>query len=124
MTTDEIIDEATFSGLLDSLRGDVEFLSELVDAYLESSPALFGSMQQAVAAGKPPAVQRAAHSLKSGSASFGALGFAAQCKKLEDMGKMGALDSAAEQVAALEAAYTDVVTALQARVEGARSAPA
>jgi HPt (histidine-containing phosphotransfer) domain-containing protein len=80
MPTPEIIDDTTFAGLLDSLGGDVEFLSELVEAYFDSSPGLFGSMQQAIATGDSPALQRAAHSLKTGSAGFGALAFAAQCK--------------------------------------------
>jgi HPt (histidine-containing phosphotransfer) domain-containing protein len=124
MSTDEIIDQATFAGLLDSLGGDVDFLSELVEAYLDSSPGLFASMRQAIAAGDAPALQRAAHSLKTGSASFGALAFAAQCKELEDMGKMGALAEAEDKSGALEAAYAQVVAALQARVHSAGSAPA
>jgi len=124
MPTDEIIDDATFAGLLDSLGNDVDFLSELVEAYLASSPGLFASMRQAVATGDGPALQRAAHSLKTGSASFGALAFAAQCKELEDMGKMGALAEAEAKSGALEAAYAEVVAALQARLGSARSAPA
>jgi HPt (histidine-containing phosphotransfer) domain-containing protein len=124
MSTDEIIDQATFAGLLDSLGGDVDFLSELVEAYLDSSPGLFATMRQAIASGDAPALQRGAHSLKTGSASFGALAFAAQCKELEDMGKMGTLAAAEEKCEALEAAYAQVVAALQTRVENARSAPA
>ena len=124
MPTDEIIDQATFAGLLDSLGGDVGFLSELVEAYLASSPELIGSMRQAVASGEAPALQRAAHSLKTGSASFGALAFAAQCKELEELAKTGALDGAEEKCEALEAAYAQVAAALQARVESAPSAPA
>jgi two-component system sensor histidine kinase/response regulator len=124
MSTDEIINDATFAGLLDSVGGDVDFLSELIEAYLDSSPGLFASMQQAIASGDGPALQRAAHSLKTGSASFGALAFAAQCKELEDMGKMGTLAEAGAKSVALETAYAEVVAALQARVESARSAPA
>jgi two-component system sensor histidine kinase/response regulator len=124
MSTDEIIDQSTFAGLLDSLGGDVDFLSELVEAYLDSSPGLFASMRQAIAAGDGPALQRAAHSLKTGSASFGALAFAAQCKELEDMGKAGELGDAESKVAALEVWYAGVVAALQARVQSAGSAPA
>ena len=120
MPTPEIIDQATFTRLLDSLGGDVDFLSELVEAYVASSPGLFASMQQAIATGEASALQRAAHSLKTGSANFGALAFAAQCKELEDMGKMGALDCAGTQSRTLEAAYAEVVAALQARVQGAR----
>ena len=76
MPTDEIIDQATFAGLLDSLGGDIDFLSELVEAYFDSSPGLLASMLQAIATGEATALQRAAHSLKTGSASFGALAFA------------------------------------------------
>ena len=124
MPTDEILDQATFAGLLDSLGGDVDFLSELVEAYLTSSPELMGSMRQAIASGEATALQRAAHSLKTGSASFGALAFAAQCKELEELAKTGALGGAAEKYEALEAGYAQVEAALQARVDSARSAPA
>jgi two-component system sensor histidine kinase/response regulator len=122
MSRPEIIDETTLARLLDSLGGDVDFLSELMEAYLASTPELFASMRQAVAAGDAAGLQRAAHSLKTGSASFGALTFAARCKELEDMGTTGALDRAEEKVSALEVTYTEVVAALQARVQGARSA--
>ena len=124
MPTDEIIDQATFAGLLDSLGGDIDFLSELVEAYFDSSPGLLASMLQAIATGEATALQRAAHSLKTGSASFGAQAFAAQCKELEELAKTGALDGAAEKYEALEAGYAQVEAALQARVDSARSAPA
>ncbi len=124
MPTSEIIDETTLARLLDSLGGDADFLSELVEAYLASTPELFASMRQAVAAGDAAGLQRAAHSLKTGSASFGAAVFAARCKEVEDLGKLGALDGAEEAVRALEAAYPEVVAALKARVQGAASAPA
>jgi HPt (histidine-containing phosphotransfer) domain-containing protein len=120
MPTPEIIDQATFARLLDSLGGDVDFLSELVEAYLASSPGLFANMQQAIATGEASALQRAAHSLKTGSANFGALAFAAQCKELEDIGKAGVLDNAKEKYSQLEAAYAQVAATLQAQVQGAR----
>ncbi|MEJ2735467.1 MAG: Hpt domain-containing protein [Anaerolineae bacterium] len=116
MPTDEILDQATFAGLLDSLGGDIDFLSELVEAYLDSSPGLLASMQEALASGEAPTLQRAAHSLKTGSASFGAVAFAAQCKELEELAKTGALAGAEEKLGAIEAAYTEVAAALQARL--------
>jgi HPt (histidine-containing phosphotransfer) domain-containing protein len=124
MSADEIIDQATFGGLLDSLGGDADFLGELVEAYLDSSPGLFASMREAIVSGEAPALQRAAHSLKTGSASFGALAFAAQCKEMEDLGKTGALAEAEPKYGALELAYSGVVAALEVRVESARSAAA
>ncbi len=122
MSAPEIIDQATFAGLLDSLGGDVDFLGELVEAYLASSPELLAGMRLAIASANGPGLQRAAHSLKTGSASFGALPFAAQCKELEDLGKMGALDGAEAKLDVLEATYATVASALQARVQAAASA--
>lgn len=124
MTSPEIIDQPTFARFLDSLGGDVDFLNELVEAYLDSSPELFGSMHKAIAAGEAPALQRAAHSLKNGSASFGVLTFAAACKELEDLGKTGALTLAEEKLRTLEAAYAEVVASLQEQVRSVRSTPA
>ncbi len=121
MSTQPVIDPTIFARFFESLGGEVEFLNEVVEEYLTSSPGLFASMQQAIAAGEAPALQRAAHSLKTGSATFGALAFAAQCKELEDIGKMGMLERAEEKFKALEAAYPDVVAALQAQVQSVRS---
>jgi HPt (histidine-containing phosphotransfer) domain-containing protein len=110
----EVIDRKTLDALLDSLGRDVDFLKELVDAYLDSTPGLFAAMRQAAAAGDAAALQRAAHSLKTGSANMGALELAALCKQLEEMGKSGALDGAEARIDAAGAAYDDVVLALRA----------
>lgn len=124
MAGPEIIDERVFVTLLDSLGGDSDFLHELVEAYLTSTPQLLAGMRQAITAGDAAGLQRAAHSLKSGSASLGALAFAAQCREVEDMGKRGALADAEEKVGTLDAAYTEVMAALRTRLDGARSAAA
>lgn len=122
MPESEIIDQATFDNLLDSIGGDVDFMSELVEAYIASTPELFTTIQQALTSGNAPAFQRAAHSLKTGSASFGALSFAAQCKELEDIGKSGLLEGASHKFAVMEAVYPEVVSALQVMVQAARAA--
>jgi two-component system, sensor histidine kinase and response regulator len=109
----EIIDQKTLAALLDSLGGDVDFLKELVDAYLDSTPGLFAAMRQAGAAGDGAGLQRAAHSLKTGSANMGALALAALCKQLEDMGKAGALDGAQARIDTAASAYDDVARALR-----------
>ena len=113
----EIIEQKTLAALLDSLGGDVEFLKELVDAYLDSTPGLLAAMRQAAAAGDGPALQRAAHSLKTGSASMGARSLAALCKQLEDMGRSGSLDGAEARIDTAAAAYGDVAAALRDRVQ-------
>ncbi len=117
MPGSEVLDQPTLDGLLDSLGGDVEFLKELMDAYLDSTPGLLAAMRQATAAGDGAALQRAAHSLKTGSANMGALALAAQCKQLEDMGRSGALAGAEERIDTAAAAYDEVARALRAFVQ-------
>ena len=117
MPGSEVLDQATLAGLLDSLGGDVDFLRELVNAYLDSTPGLFAAMRQSVAAGDGAGLQRAAHSLKTGSANMGALALAALCKGLEDMGRSGVLDGAETHIDIAAAAYTDVATALRDRIQ-------
>jgi HPt (histidine-containing phosphotransfer) domain-containing protein len=114
MSKAEIIDEPTLAALLDSLGGDVDFLKELVDAYLDSTPGLFAAMRQAAADGDAAGLQRAAHTLKTGSANMGALGLAALCKQLEDVGRSGALDGLTEAlIDTAAAAYDDVKAVLR-----------
>lgn len=113
MTGSKVLDQATLTQLLDSLDGDADFLKELVDAYLDSSPALFAAMRQATAADDGVSLQRAAHSLKTGSANMGALGLAAQCKQIEDLGRSGNLDGAASLVDDAETVYDAVAQALR-----------
>ncbi len=108
MQTTDIIDRAVFEGLLDSVGGDCDFLTELVQTYFDDSPQQIAAMQAAVAAGDTEALRRAAHSLKSNSANFGALTLSAHCKELELMGKAGA----AEKIAVVAGDYQGVKVAL------------
>jgi HPt (histidine-containing phosphotransfer) domain-containing protein len=57
-------------------------------------------------------MQQAAHSLKSSSANLGALAVASLCKDLETMGQQKNLDTAAQVLAATEAAYEAARAAL------------
>lgn len=122
MPQSEIIVQAVFSDLLDSVGGDLDFMLELVEAYISSTPELFTTIQQALETANASALQRAAHSLKSGSASFGALSFANQCKELEDMGKSGLLEGASQKFTELKVGYQEVVAALLVLIQSAKAA--
>jgi HPt (histidine-containing phosphotransfer) domain-containing protein len=117
----EIIDQTVFATFFDSLGGDMDFLNEMVETYLCSSADVFAKMHQAIDSGQAPVLQREAHSLKSGSASFGALAFSAQCKELEDIGRSGILDHAADKLRDLEKNYIRVVAALHDQVQRVKS---
>jgi HPt (histidine-containing phosphotransfer) domain-containing protein len=116
----EIIDQKTLTALLDSLGGDIDFLKELVDAYLDSTPGLLVAMRQAAAASDAVGLQRAAHSLKTGSANLGALALAALCKQLEDIGKSGVLDGVEPRIHITAATYEDVARALRDVVQASQ----
>ena len=100
-------DWATFKSMVDSAA-----LVELLDAYLDDSPQLIEQMHAGVAAGDIEGVRRAAHSLKSNSASFGANRLANVTRELEMIAKSGTLDGAAPKLAAVEAEYAQLLPRL------------
>ena len=106
-----LIDEQTFSDLRDAVGDD--FLPELILAYLEETPMLLRDLQAALAASDISAFTRAAHSIKSSSASLGALEFSAQAKELELIGKSGDLSQAGDKVDRLAAKYPELEAALK-----------
>jgi HPt (histidine-containing phosphotransfer) domain-containing protein len=110
----ESIDRAALHTLFETTGGDPAFLAELIDSYCDDTPGLLAAVRHAVDDGDAEALRRAAHSLKSNSATFGALALAALGRDLEEQGRTGRLDGAAERVALAEAEYAHVRRALQA----------
>ena len=114
MAGPESIDPAALETLLETTGGDPAFLAELIDSYVDDTPRLLAAIRHAVGAGDREELRRVAHTLKSNSATFGALALAALCRDLEERGKDGMLDDAAELVTQAEAEYSHVRQALQA----------
>jgi HPt (histidine-containing phosphotransfer) domain-containing protein len=114
MNESNSIDRTVFDDLLDQVGGDREFLAELLQTYFDDSPKLLEALHSALAAGNVEEFRRAAHSLKSSSANFGAVRLSRMCKELEDMGKVGNLDGAGEGIAHAEIEYGRVRATLQA----------
>jgi HPt (histidine-containing phosphotransfer) domain-containing protein len=112
MSDAPIIDQATFDALLESVGGDESFLVELIDTFLDDSPQLFATMRQALGDGNAEAFRRAAHSLKSNGANFGALTLSTLAKELELLGKNNALADAPTTLALAEVEYDKVKEAL------------
>jgi CheY-like chemotaxis protein/HPt (histidine-containing phosphotransfer) domain-containing protein len=109
------IDAKTFEDLVVSTGGDPAFVNELIDTYLSDAPALFDQMRGALSSGDAETFRRAAHSLKSNSASLGALTLSALAKELEMMGKANTLDGAPGKIAAADVEFGRVKHALAAR---------
>ncbi len=105
MMTWNLIDETVFKELREMMGDD--FIPELIATYLEETPRLIAELQSELEAGNAPAFTRQAHSIKTSSASLGALKFSAQARELELIGKSGELGEAVEKTAALVAAYPE-----------------
>ena len=111
---DGALDQPTIDSLLDSLGGDAEFMTELIDTYVADAPAQLDGLRAGLAAEDADALVRPAHTLKSSSASLGALRLAERCRQLEASAKSGSLDGAAASIAGIEAEVGRVVDALEA----------
>jgi PAS domain S-box-containing protein len=90
-----------------------EFLTELIDCYLEESPKYLQTMKAAAVNGNALAVLKIAHTLKSSSAALGATKLANLCQELEALGSAGAMKVMLEKVSQLMAEYKRVEAALQ-----------
>lgn len=113
MSDQNSIDRETLNSLLEAVGGDLEFLAELLAEYFRDAPAQFQNMATALSAHDAEAFRRAAHSLKSNSANFGALALSGRLKELEDMGKSGNLDRAGILIAQADAEYREAKIALE-----------
>ena len=108
------IDAKTFEDLVVSTGGDPAFVNELIDTYLSDAPALFDQMRGALSSGDAETFRRAAHSLKSSSATFGAMALSAAARELEHLARDGVLDGTAGCIARAEAEFIRAKAALEA----------
>ena len=113
------IDAAAFANLLEMTGGDVEFVDDLVDTYLEEGVSLVERLRTAAAAGDGATddLLRAAHSLKSSSLNVGALPLGELCRALEADARGGPVADAGARVDAIEAGFDDARRALLAERE-------
>jgi len=94
-----------------------EFLLELIDVYLDDTPARLAILQKAVEAGDIAELIRQAHTLKSSSANVGAMELSALAKALELAGRNGettSLSTQSRRVAEVFHQVKKVLSALRA----------
>ena len=114
--TETIIDPNTIAELKSTVGAD--FIGELIDAYWEETPRLITELGQFLTKQDAVAFGRTAHSIKSSSASLGAMQFAALARELEMMGKAGDLTGAEAKLERLAANYVQVQRALKELKDG------
>ncbi len=88
-------------------------VAEIIDCYLEDAPKLISAIAQAVAQGDATQLRHASHTLKSSSATLGAMTLSDLCKKLEVMSRAENSEYAEDHLPQLEAEYKRVRAALQ-----------
>src|SRR5256885_3741471 len=86
---DGSIDEAVLARLADGTGGDAGFVSELIEQFVADTPALVAAARTGIDGGDAEGVRRAAHTLKSNAATFGAHELAGRSRELEDAAKPG-----------------------------------
>jgi HPt (histidine-containing phosphotransfer) domain-containing protein len=88
-------------------------LPSLIDSFFKDAVKLQTTARHAVDQSKSEELRRAAHTLKSNSANFGARALAVLCQELENRGKAGMLEGAQQLLAQIEAEYANVKAALE-----------
>lgn len=87
-----VVDGRVLRELLESTGDDIGFVRELVETYLADTPAQLEAMTAAVQADDAAALVRPAHTLKSSSATVGAMRLSSVARELEMAGRAGALE--------------------------------
>ena len=106
------LDPNAMSRLLEITGGDVVFVDELVDTFLDDATAQLDALRAAGTAHDATAIVRPAHSLKSNSDNVGATVLADLCRSLEADGRAEHVPEMAERIAAIETEFISVRAAL------------
>ena len=85
-----VIDLNTFNDLRETTGA--QFVSELIDTFIEDSPSLINQMKKAISLLDAESFRRAAHTLKSNAATFGAMQLSSFARELESMGRENNLE--------------------------------
>jgi HPt (histidine-containing phosphotransfer) domain-containing protein len=109
-----VIDPAAFKRLQATLGDQAEaMLPELIANYCLDAPRLILEAQQALAQGQPAEVRRAAHSLKSSSATFGATALSDLARELEFRARDGLLEGTQVLLEQIQSAFDRTWAALE-----------
>ncbi|HLA08615.1 MAG TPA: Hpt domain-containing protein [Anaerolineales bacterium] len=106
-----LIDKTTFDEL--KQMSGPEFINELIDTFLDDAPKLTDELTAARRANDADSFRRAAHSMKSNAATFGARHLAELAKELEMLGKENKLEETADRLKALEEAVKSACDELE-----------
>jgi HPt (histidine-containing phosphotransfer) domain-containing protein len=111
-----VLDLAALKRLRDTLGKQADqMLPGLIENFFTDAPKLIAEAQRTLEQNQTVELRRAAHTLKSTSATFGALALSALARELEYKARDGALVGADDLLKQIEAEYVKAQTALKAR---------
>ena len=106
-----VIDINTFNSLKESTGAD--FIGELIDTFLEDAPIQIQQMKDGLDKKDAESFRRAAHTVKSNAATFGATQLATLARELESMGRENNLEIG-NRLQVMEEAFHQVKNQLNA----------
>jgi HPt (histidine-containing phosphotransfer) domain-containing protein len=110
-----VIDDNVIAELRESVGGDESFVAELAATYLAEGPGYLQALEAAVASGDVAGAVRPAHTLKSSSASLGAMRLSEISRGIEYAAREGRADGLSAAVEEAKAAWEATVAAMQER---------
>jgi HPt (histidine-containing phosphotransfer) domain-containing protein len=106
--TGPAVDPDAFARLLEITGGEMDFVDELVDTYLDDGAQIVEQLRDAASRGAVGDLVRPAHSLKSSSLNVGALTLGEHCRTLEEAARRGEVPHAAEWAERIAIGFDDV----------------
>ncbi len=114
LVLEETIDTSVLQAFRNTMGPDAgQFLSQLIEIYLEETPLIVQAMQAAQAQSDAATIKQSAHTLKSGSASLGALTLSQLCEQLENLGTSQNTLNCLDIITQVQSEYERVKVALQ-----------
>ncbi|MDJ0515407.1 MAG: response regulator [Trichodesmium sp. MO_231.B1] len=107
------IDKAVLQELKEMAGDAPEMVVEIIDCYLEDTPILLDEISQAIEQEQAELLLKSAHTMKSSSASVGAIKLSELCKELEFIGRRETTEGADGILSQVKAEYERVETALR-----------
>jgi HPt (histidine-containing phosphotransfer) domain-containing protein len=108
-----VLDQAVVDELRATVGGDEEFVLDLVATYVEEARTQVDGLVAAAQANDLAAMVRPAHTLKSSSASVGAMRLASICRDIETAGREGRPDGMVPAVDLVRSTWTETLEALR-----------
>jgi HPt (histidine-containing phosphotransfer) domain-containing protein len=117
LLNEQLLDGEALTRLRKVVGEDPAAFALVVESFLDDTPHLVATIRDAVTSEQAEEAHRAAHTLKSLAATFGAMDLASLCREVEQSAASGAVPSEAH-MCALRQSYEHVVVSLTTLIRG------